>query len=54
MSPTNDSPDEKMEEVSDRLEEGLRTCRSVLNDYRQLLSNNSNEFDEGQGIDRDS
>ena len=52
MSPTNDSPDERMEEVSDRLEESLRTCRSVLNDYRQFPLNNPNEFDEGQGIDR--
>ena len=37
--PTDDPHDNEIEEASARLEESLRNCRSVVNDYWQLLSN---------------
>lgn len=38
MSQVNDSPEREFEAVNSRLSEGLKTCRSVVSNYKALLS----------------
>lgn len=38
MAEADDSPDDNFEEHSSRLSEGLKSCRTVVSDYRALLA----------------
>lgn len=38
MSQVNDFPEREIEAVNSRLNEGLKTCRSVVSNYKALLS----------------
>lgn len=38
MSPTDDRHDNEVEEVNSRLADGLRACRSIVSDYRAIIT----------------
>jgi hypothetical protein len=41
----------EIERVNDELNDGLRTCRSVLNDYRAILSGKTVAANDAIGTD---
>jgi hypothetical protein len=43
VAPPADPHDDKFEEVSDRLDESLRSCRAVVSSYRALLAGDGHE-----------
>jgi hypothetical protein len=38
VSPTDDRHDNEVEEVNSRLADGLRACRSIVSDYRAIIT----------------
>lgn len=44
MSEVNDSKDGEFEAANSRLNQGLKTCRSVVSNYKALLSPEQNLF----------
>ena len=55
MPADNVNPDTDVEEVSGRLQDGIVTCRTVIENYRSLLRNeaqSSNESGEEFRADR--
>jgi hypothetical protein len=38
LSPTDDRHETEVEEVNSRLADGLRACRSIVSDYRAMIS----------------
>jgi hypothetical protein len=38
LSPTDDRPDSEVDEVNSRLADGLRACRSIVSDYRAIIT----------------
>ena len=38
MSPTDDRHDTEVEEANSRLADGLRACRSIVSDYRAMIT----------------
>jgi hypothetical protein len=48
--PGEDSPnDAVLDEASVKLSEGLKVCRSVIDNYRSMLSGESASTDKGDG-----
>ena len=56
MSEVNEVADGEFEAANSRLNEGLKTCRSVVNNYKALLSSeqglgsSARESDDGAGF----
>jgi hypothetical protein len=45
VSPTDDRHDTEVEEVNSRLADGLRACRSIVSDYRAIITGDQeNEY----------
>ena len=38
VSPTDDRSETEVEEVNSRLADGLRACRSIVSDYRAMIT----------------
>jgi len=38
LSPTDDRHDTEVEEVNSRLADGLKACRSIVSDYRAMIT----------------
>jgi hypothetical protein len=38
LSPTDDRHDTEVEEANSRLADGLRACRSIVSDYRAIIT----------------
>jgi hypothetical protein len=51
---STDPGDERPDTVSSRLNDGLRSCRAVLSNYRALLAEDRNQLSDQAGLADDA
>ena len=51
VSEAEDTPDEQFEQAAVKLDQGLKSCRTVVANYRSMLADAQDEPGEPAGLD---